>query len=281
MYTRRAVAALLVTAALLAGGSVAIAQLPMSSRPRSGASVTPVFEGWYTNPDGTLMLSFGYFNRNTEETLEIPLGEDNRFGGGELDRGQPTVFLPGRQWGVFGFRVAPDMGDGKVYWTLNTRGVSHSVPGHLDRGYYLDALVGEAGTGNTPPVLRFAPDGPPSQGPGGDFGPSLAARVGAPVSLSIQANDDWRFEPYWHRGRDPERLALTWQKYRGPGSISFDSATVDIARGSDGVATTAATFDEPGEYVVRVLANDVSGTYPAGAAQCCWTNAYVRVTVSP
>ncbi len=281
MYTRRPVAALLVTAALLAGGSVAIAQLPMSSRPRSGAGVTPVFEGWYTNPDGTLMLSFGYFNRNTEETLEVPLGEDNRFGGGEPDRGQPTVFLPGRQWGVFGFRVAPDMGDGKVYWTLNTRGVSHSVPGHLDRGYYLDALVGEAGTGNTPPVLRFAPEGPPSQGPGGNFGPSLTARVGAPVSLSIRANDDWRFEPYWHRGRDPDNLTLTWQKYRGPGNVSFDSATVQIARGSDDVATTAATFDEPGEYMVRVLANDVSGTYPAGAAQCCWTNAYVRVTVSP
>lgn len=281
MDARRPVAALLVTAALLAAGSVAIAQLPMSSRPRSGAGVIPVFEGWYTNPDGTLMLSFGYFNRNTEETLTVPLGEDNRFEGGEPDRGQPTVFLSGRHWGVFGVRVAPDMGDGKVYWTLNTRGESHTVPGHLDRGYYLDAIEGEAGIGNTPPVLRFAPGGPPSQGPGGNFGPSLTARVGAQVSLSIRADDDWRFEPYWHRGRDPDSLTLTWQKYRGPGIVSFDRASVEIARGSDGVATTAASFDEAGEYVVRVLANDVSGTYSAGAAQCCWTNAYVRVTVSP
>ena len=280
MYTRRAVATLLVTAALV-GGSVAIAQLPMSARPRSGAGVTPVFEGWYTNPDGTLTLAFGYFNRNTEETLQVPLGEDNRFEGDEPDLSQPTVFLPGRHWGVFGVRVSPDMGDGKVYWALNTRGESHSVPGHLDRGYYLDALDGEAGTGNTPPVLHFTLDGPPSQGPAGNFGPALTAPVGAPVSVSIWANDDWRFEPYWHRGRDPDSLTLTWQKYRGPGNVSFDRATVEIARDSDGVATTVATFDEPGEYVVRVLANDVSGTYAAGAAQCCWTNAYVRVTVSP
>ncbi len=281
MYTRRPVAALLVTAALLAAGSVAIAQLPMSSRPRSGAGVTPVFEGWYTNPDGTLTLSFGYFNRNTEETVQVSLGENNRFDGGEPDRGQPAVFLPGRQWGVFGVRVLPDMGDAKVYWTLNIRGESHSVPGHLDRGYYLDALEGEAGTGNTPPVLRLAPDGTPSQGPAGNVGLSLTARVGEPVSLSVWANDDWRFEPYWHRGRDPDRLTLTWQRYRGPGNVSFDSATVEIVRGSEGVATTGATFEEPGEYVVRVLANDVSGTASAGAAQCCWTNAYVRVTVSP
>ena len=41
-------------------------------------SITPVYEGWYENPDGTFSLSWGYFNRNSEELIEIPIGTDNR-----------------------------------------------------------------------------------------------------------------------------------------------------------------------------------------------------------
>jgi hypothetical protein len=43
--------------------------------------------------------------------------------------------------------------------------------------------------------------------------------------------------------------------------------------------TTTATFDEPGEYVIRVRANDGSGVSSAGHAQCCWTNAFFQVAV--
>ena len=38
----------------------------------SGEPVIPVFEGWIPNRDGTITLSFGYFNLNTEEVLHIP-----------------------------------------------------------------------------------------------------------------------------------------------------------------------------------------------------------------
>ena len=48
----------------------------------SGQSVSPVYEGWYPNPDGTFTLSFGYFNRNTEEVVEIEIG---RFTGSLTD----------------------------------------------------------------------------------------------------------------------------------------------------------------------------------------------------
>jgi hypothetical protein len=30
-----------------------------------GASVTPAFEGWYQNDDGSFSLLIGYFNRNS------------------------------------------------------------------------------------------------------------------------------------------------------------------------------------------------------------------------
>ena len=56
-----------------------------------------------------------------------------------------------------------------------------------------------------------------------------------------------------------------------------DEASVPVEGGS---ATTMATFSEPGEYVVRVRANDASGVSTAGHSQCCWTNGFVRVTVT-
>ena len=42
-----------------------------------GGPVIPIFDGWFENPDGTYDLCFGYFNVNTEEILELPIGEDN------------------------------------------------------------------------------------------------------------------------------------------------------------------------------------------------------------
>ena len=42
--------------------------------------------------------------------------------------------------------------------------------------------------------------------------------------------------------------------------------------------SVAATFDAPGDYLLRVQANDESGEGGFGF-QCCWTNTYVKVTV--
>ena len=47
-----------------------------------------------------------------------------------------------------------------------------------------------------------------------------------------------------------------------------------------GKATTTATLSEPGDYVLRVVANDWSGDGGRGF-QCCWTNAEVKVSVKP
>jgi hypothetical protein len=45
-----------------------------------------------------------------------------------------------------------------------------------------------------------------------------------------------------------------------------------------GKATTSASFDEPGEYVLHVVANDWSGEGGRGF-QCCWSNAQMNVSV--
>jgi hypothetical protein len=88
------------------GLAVSSAQIPQGALPldpsrERGASITPAFEGWYPNPDGSFTLLVGYYNRNTKQTLDIPIGADNKVEPGAADQGQPTYFEIGRQWGVF------------------------------------------------------------------------------------------------------------------------------------------------------------------------------------
>jgi hypothetical protein len=49
---------------------------------------------------------------------------------------------------------------------------------------------------------------------------------------------------------------------------------------ADGKATTTAHFGQPGEYILRLQANNSTGD-GGGGFQCCWTNVHVKVTVSP
>src|SRR5262252_3745686 len=93
MRTRRfvVVAVMLV---LVAGLRSQSQQLPLAPTPKSGSTVNPVFEGWYPNADGTKSISFGYYNRNSEEALDIPIGENNLIAPGDANQGQPTHFEP-------------------------------------------------------------------------------------------------------------------------------------------------------------------------------------------
>src|SRR5579862_5215200 len=92
--------------------------LPLEPPHEAGASVTGAFEGWFKNADGTFSLLLGYFNRNTKEEVDVPIGPDNRIEPGGPDYGQPTHFLLGRQWGMFTVKVPADFGSKKLTWTL-------------------------------------------------------------------------------------------------------------------------------------------------------------------
>lgn len=78
------------------GAASASAQAPKQVR-EFGAPVVPMFEGWYRNSDGTAAI--GVFNPNQTQTVELPVGDLNRFSPGPEDRGQPTHFPPGRASG--------------------------------------------------------------------------------------------------------------------------------------------------------------------------------------
>jgi hypothetical protein len=256
------------------------AQLPLASIRSSGDTVTPVFEGWYRNPDGTFSLSFGYFNRNGNEVLQIPIGVDNFVEPGNQDQGQPTEFQPRRHWGVFAVKVPDDFGIKEVVWTLKFRGRTFVIPGSLHENWQIDALEGEAGSGNTPPVLKFGENGSEGSGPLGVTGGPIAAKVATSLSIAVWARDDGKASSsIGSPGRTAEPVLLTWFKHRGPGAVTFkpSSSKVDAVGGQ---GETVASFSEPGEYVVRVRANDASGVANAGHAQCCWTNGFVKVTVT-
>ena len=276
----RAQAGVIITALVALAAGTLSAQLPMSPTPKSGSSVTPAFEGWYPNGDGTFSISFGYLNRNSEEALNIPIGPDNFIAPGPQNQGQPTHFEPRRHWGVFAIKVPADFGKKEVTWTLNFRGQSFAIPGHLNPSWQIDALEGEAGSGNTPPVLKFSETGPEGRGPYGVTAGPLQGVVSKPVSMTVWSRDDGKASgSVTTSGRSDVPVTLTWFLHQGPGAVTFapPTARVPVAGGS---ATTSATFSAPGDYVVRVRANDASGVSGAGHAQCCWTNGFVKVTVT-
>src|SRR5438132_9966361 len=75
---------------------------PLSNPIRErGSSITGAYEGWYNGADGSIRMLVGYFNRNTQQELDIPVGPNNRIEPGGPDQSQPTHFLTARQFGVF------------------------------------------------------------------------------------------------------------------------------------------------------------------------------------
>jgi len=236
----------------------------------SGLTVTPVFEGWYRNKDGSYSLSFGYYNRNTDEQMDVPIGSDNFVTPGAPNQGQPSSFAPRRHWGVFALVVPANFGTKQVVWTVKDRGQTFTIAGSLKPDWEIDAVEGEASSNNTPPALRFSAEGPEGRGPLGVTGSPLRTRVGTPVSLSVMVTDD---------ARTKAPVDLTWFKHQGPGTVTFSAPTNRLAP-TGGTGTTTATFSRAGDYRIRVRANDLSAM-TAGHAQCCWTNGFLLVTVTP
>src|SRR4029453_2125185 len=242
----------------------------------SGQSVSPSFEGWYKNSDGTYSLSFGYFNRNFKEEPDIEVGANNKFSPGAEDRGQPTHFMTRRVFGAFAVVVPKEAAADKNFkltWTITAHGQTIAIPGHLRPEWEIDALK-ESTSGNVPPILRFEPNGPTGLGPLG-ITASMKTAAGQPTPLVICAND------HGEKKKDAQAmmsagLGVAWSKYRGHGTVKFDPESPKVVNGK---ATTMATFSEPGEYTLRLHAWDDSGRYAVGF-QCCWSNGFMKVSVA-
>ncbi len=175
-------------ALLLVPGTQAGAQLSYSR----GQTISPAYEGYEVNPDGSYNLLFGYLNRNWDEELNIPVGPDNYFSPGLPDRGQPTHFLPRRNRFVFRVHVPADFDpDQEVVWTLTSQGEEKKAYASLRQDLLVDNMVIASETGalgggrsdpdnrlNTPPVIELGTDR------------EIAALVGQPVTLIARVTDD-------------------------------------------------------------------------------------------
>jgi hypothetical protein len=268
--------------ALAGAGMVSAQNLPLEPLHDIGQGVTGSFEGWFQNPDSSFSILLGYYNRNQKQDLDIPIGPNNRIEPGGPDSGQPTHFLPGRQWGLFTVTVPKDFGKNKITWTLVANNETSVIPASLDPLWEIEPF--KDATDDTPPVIQFE-GGASVQGPR-PITQVLTAKVDIPLTLTVKVSDDARLVPGMEKPKSPP-ATITWSKYRGPGPVTIANPRPAIEKSEDpaataafsGKATTSATFNEPGEYMLSAVANDWTGKGGRGF-QCCWTNALVKVSVT-
>lgn len=249
-------------------------------RAARGLVVSPIFEGWYRLGDTTYAL-FGYYNRNLEEVVDVPLGSANKLTPDSLGQVQPTRFYPGRHYGVFAVPVVKEPKDRaatEVVWSLTVRGQTLSIPAFMDMLYFIYPQREDGGQhpGNTPPILKLDSAGASAQGPLGTT-TRRTATVQRPLALDVWVTDDGLPPPPRAPSRGPtysprpRGLSVTWRVYSGPGDVSFSTSAPTLEQDK---AQTLVTFPAPGEYTLHVLAID-----SRSGAMCCWTNGYVKVTV--
>ncbi len=262
---------------------------------QTGQHVEPAFEGWRPNDDGTFSFMFGYMNENWLEQPDVEVGEHNYFSPGEPDRGQPTHFLPRRNRFNFEVVVPADWGDRELVWTLQVNGVERKAYATLNVDYQVDNIViasetGSLGAGTSSPESRA--NVPPVVTVQGDK--IRTVKVGEPLEFVTQVLDDGLPKPRRESTiserslkaqmlRPPTRITvgkvnglfLSWNKYRGPGNVTFDPplpkpwedtrTSANSPWGAlwlppevpeDGLYEVTATFDQPGTYILWGRADD-------------------------
>lgn len=297
------------TAAVLALAGLftasASAQLPehlrdynLSQRSATGEGIAPFFNGWIANEDGSTTFVFGFANLNREEIVDVPLGPNNFIEPAEYDGVQPThfpVYSRGGfrgigERGAFAVTVPADQAGTEVVWTLKHAGRSYSVPGRATSTAY-EMSRAERALGSLTPAIRFEMDGAESTDREGIYADPISTSVGQPVNLSAFIKDRGVRENY-----EVESLTFPlgteWILHQGPAMPDFEVKAITgrerAENGEEGgsvddwsVVQTQATFWEPGSYVVRLRVDNFSAPDSGFDYMCCWSNAYVPVTVTP
>jgi hypothetical protein len=155
-----------------------------------GQNVTPAYEGWWQNDDGSFTMFFGYMNSNWQEEFDVPVGPNNQIEPGGPDQGQPTHFYPRRNMFLFTIRLPKDFGDKELVWTLVTHGKTERTYASLKPDYLLNkqtiatevganmAGLGDELTNNEFPALAVEGD------------KRRSVRVGEPLMLVARVTDD-------------------------------------------------------------------------------------------
>jgi len=278
----------------------------LSLTPPDGLPIIPVLEGWIANADGTVSFSFGTINRN-EEAVEMPIGANNYIEPAKWNGVQPTHFPAGRATGVFAVTVPGDEKEIDVWWHLiSSDGEDLKVPGRWGSGAYELDFILPRPQGSMQPQVGIGADGALAAGltahradyPGG------TVRAGTQIAISVNVSDPSVRDPSDPRFGEPLDIGVAFDKWQGPGDVEFarhESTIVEEnpyeesdrrfrffrepaenetkVKGGSGVATVYATFSEPGEYVISTKVDNFTAPESSNGDQCCWSNAYQRITV--
>lgn len=185
----------------------------------SGQVISPAYEGWLTEPDGSLTMVFGYMNQNWSEEFDIPIGPDNSIEPGGPDRGQPTHFYPRRNPFLFTIKAPKDLGDKEIVWTIKTHGKIERAYASLKNDYLIDNQVISTEVGGDFGSLRdeLRTNIPPELKVDGDK--SRSAKVGTPLTLVAFAKDPDNIPPRRGRGASPAPTVTANALYRAPSAI--------------------------------------------------------------
>jgi hypothetical protein len=155
----------------------------------SGQSVSPAYEGWWPNEDGSFTMFFGYMNSNWLQEFDIPIGPDNNIEPGGPDQGQPTHLFPRRNPFLFTITVPKDFGEKELIWTLTANGKTERAYASLKSDYQVDKQVISTEVGGDLGSLRDAlrSNIPPDLKVEGEK--RRAVKVGEPVTLAAFATD--------------------------------------------------------------------------------------------
>ena len=114
---------------------------------------------------------------------------------------------------------------------------------------------------NTPPVVTVQPT-------------TLSVAQPGAAKIALSATDDGL--PV--RRGEPVGMSVEWEKYRGPGEVTFSQIKQPL---KDGKADVTASFSQPGSYVLMAVVDDGSGESAGNFGyHCCWTNVQVTVNVT-
>jgi hypothetical protein len=271
---------------------------PLAAQKAKGDLVAPMFNGWIANEDGSVTYVFGFANKNGEEIVDIPIGPNNRIEPAQFNGSQPTHFPTYRRGGfvglqergVFAVTVPADMKRTEVVWTLSHAGHTYSVPARATSAAY-EMSREPAAFGSLQPVIRFDMNGPESNDVEGVFASRITTSVGKPVTLSAYVKD--RGERGKYEVKQVYPVGTEWVLHQGPARPTIETARITGrqrgANAGESSATstngwhevkTQATFPEPGDYIIRLRVDNFEAEDSQFDNLCCWSNAYVPVTVT-
>src|SRR6185295_18352747 len=101
----------------------------------------------------------------------------------------------------------------------------------------------------------------------------VSNQTSSAATLTVSATDDGLPK----RRGEPVGLTVMWAKFRGPGDVQFSAPQTKL---ENNIATTSATFTEPGDYILQAVVDDGSGESAGNFGyHCCWTNSQVKISV--